>query len=75
VDEIDGTHVRNFRHLAELLRDAKGEDVTIGFADKSAPLLVFHRKAIEDASEEILSQSGIRRPYSDDLKPVFEAKR
>ncbi len=75
VDEVDGTRVRNFRHLAELLRDARGEDVTISFADKSASLFVFPRKAIEEASEEILSRSGIRKPYSDDLKPVFEPKK
>ena len=74
VDEVDGTKVRNFRHLAELFRDAKGEDVLIRFADRGTGILVFNRKAVADASEEILNGSGIRRPYSDDLKPVFDPR-
>ena len=75
VDAIDGVKVRNFRQLAELLRDARGENVTITFLEKNTDILVFNRRAVEDAAEEILSGSGIRKPYSDDLKPVFDPKK
>ena len=71
VDTVDGYKVRNLRHLAELLRDAKGERITIAFADKNSEILIFDRKEVLDASEEILNENGIRHPFSDDLKGVF----
>jgi hypothetical protein len=45
--------------------------VTITFYERSADMLVFNRRAVDDAAEEILSGSGIRKPYTDDLKPIF----
>ncbi len=74
VDEVDGVKVKNLRHLAEQLRDAKGDQVVISFVDRNADILVLDRKAVLDASEQILSENAIRKPYSDDLKPVFEKK-
>jgi S1-C subfamily serine protease len=75
VNEIDGVRVRNFRHLAELLRDGRGEDVMISFYERDADVLVFNRRAVDEAAEEILSASAIRKPYSDDLKPVFDGHK
>ena len=75
VKEIDGVKVSNFRHLAELLRDAKGETVTITFYERNTAMLVFNRRAVDEAAEDILSSSGIRKPYTDDLKPVFSVKK
>ena len=75
VNEIDGVKVRNFRHLAGLLRDAKGETVTITFHERDSAMLVFNRRAVDEAAEDILSSSGIRKPYTDDLKPVFSVKK
>ena len=74
VDEVDGVKVKNLRHLAERLRDASGDRVVITFRDTTADVLVLDRKGVLDATEEILAEFGIRKPYSDDLKPVFEAK-
>jgi S1-C subfamily serine protease len=74
VDEVDGVKVKNLRHLAERLRDAKGDQVVISFCDRGPDVLVLDRKAVLDASEQILSENAIRKPYSDDLKPVFEKK-
>ena len=61
VDAVDGTKVRNLRHLVELLRDSKGERTTITFIDKSSEVFVFDRKEVLDATEEILDENGIRR--------------
>lgn len=75
VDQIDGVKVKNLRHLAELLRDAKGEFVTITFQDRTPDAFVLDRKKVSDAAEEILSENSIRKPYSDDLKDVYEGKK
>jgi S1-C subfamily serine protease len=74
VKEIDGIKIRNFRHLAECLHDAKGEQILVSLYDKNAELLVFNRREAVEAAEEIHTEYGIRKPYSDDLKPVFEGK-
>ena len=73
VEAVDGTKVRNLRHLAELLRDGKGERTTITFSDKGSGVFVFDRKEVQDAAEEILNENGIRDACSDDLKDVFKA--
>jgi S1-C subfamily serine protease len=74
VDEVDGVKVKNLPHLAERLRDAKGDRVVITFRDTNAETLVLDRQGVLDATEEILGEFGIRKPYSDDLKAVFEKK-
>jgi hypothetical protein len=75
VKEVDGVKVRNLSHLAACLRDAKGERVVITFFDRNAGLLVLNRQGAIDAAEEIQSEYGIRKPYSDDLKSVFEGRK
>ena len=74
VAAVDGTPIRNLRHLAEVLRDAKGEFVVFTFTDEDVDALVFDRKEVEDATEEILSENGIRKAYSDDLKLILGRK-
>ena len=74
VDEVDGVKVKNLKHLAERLRDASGDRVVFSFRDTNAETLVLDRKGVLDATEEILAEFGIRKPYSDDLKGVFEKR-
>ena len=70
VERINGTAVRNLVHPVELLRDAKGEFLTVELAGAAAPL-VFRRGEMPTATEEILSDEGIRKQYSDDLESVW----
>ena len=62
--------MRNLAHLVELLRDAKGEFLTIDLAGAGAPL-VFRREEVLKATEDILSDEGVRKQYSDDLESVW----
>ena len=71
VDAVDGNKVRNLRHLGELLRDSKGERLTITFADKNSEVLVLDRKEVQEAAEEILNENGIRDAHSEDLKDLL----
>ncbi len=70
VAKVDGTKVRNLAHLVELLRDAKGEFVTVECVGPVEPL-VFRRAEDVAATEEILSDESIRKQYSDDLEAVW----
>ena len=75
VDEVDGVKVKSLRHLAERLRDAKGDQVVVSFVDQSADVLVLDRRGVLEAAEQILSENAIRKAYSDDLKPVLDPKK
>jgi hypothetical protein len=37
--------------------------------------LVFRREEVLKASEDILSDEGVRKPYSDDLEDVLHPKK
>jgi S1-C subfamily serine protease len=70
VTHLNGTPVKNLAHAVELLRDAKDQYVTVDLAGTSPPL-VFRRQEILDVTDEILSDEGVRKQYSDDLQSVW----
>jgi hypothetical protein len=70
VTQVNGTAVRNLVHLVELLRDAKGEFLTIDLYGYTSPL-VFHRGEMAEATEDVLADEGVRKQYSDDLEKVW----
>jgi hypothetical protein len=71
VDKVNGVHIRNLKHLVETLRDATGEFVEFAFLGRYNELLVFKRKEVLDATEEILSDNGIRQQYSANVAPIW----
>lgn len=75
IREVDGIPVKNLKHFVEILRDGKGPQVNFKFAkmaNRAQENLVFDRRAMLAATEDILKDFGIRYPYSDDLRPVWE---
>ncbi|MBC7984044.1 MAG: trypsin-like peptidase domain-containing protein, partial [Candidatus Obscuribacterales bacterium] len=60
VDSINGTPVRSLAHLVELLRDTTDEFLTIRFEQHSGETLVLARKEVLAATEEILTDNGVR---------------
>jgi hypothetical protein len=74
VTHVNGASVKNMRHLVSLLRNAKDEFVTIDLAGASPPM-VFRRADIVQATEDILSDEGVRKQYSDDLEDVWHPKK
>jgi S1-C subfamily serine protease len=69
--EFNEKPVRSLRSLAEMLRDCEDEFLRFKMADRSESL-VFRRDEFEAATEEILSNEGIRFQASDDLRDVVE---
>jgi S1-C subfamily serine protease len=71
VQEMNGTKVKNLRHLAELLRDCEDEFVRLEMSDRSESL-VFRRDELKATTEEILSDEGIRYQSSEALRDVWK---
>jgi len=74
VKSINGTAVKNLRHLVELLRDAKGDHIVFDFHGKGHEILVFPRKEMVAATDEILTDNGVRSQASPELLAVWNEK-
>ena len=73
VKTIGGVPVRNLRHAVELLRDARGEFTTIDFDRRGGEAIVFARKELEAATEELLTDNGIRAQGTPELLTIWSA--
>jgi S1-C subfamily serine protease len=76
LSEINGVQIRNLRHLVEILRDNRAEQVSFKFASSGVlthETMVFNRAELTEATAKILEDNGIRYPYSPDLRAVWEA--
>jgi PDZ domain-containing protein len=71
ISEVNGIKIRNMSHLVEVLRDTKSEFVTFVFAGRSAETLVFPRKKMLDATEDILGDNGIREQGSPEYMQIW----
>jgi S1-C subfamily serine protease len=75
IGEVNGTRIRNLKHMVEVLRDATSEYVEFKFLCKFTDTIVFNRKEALDATEEILSDNGIRGQYSTDMASIWNATK
>jgi S1-C subfamily serine protease len=76
LSEVNGVPVKNLRHLVELLRDIRDEQISFKFSSAGVlthETMVFNRAEINDATGKILEENGIRYPISADLRSVWEA--
>jgi S1-C subfamily serine protease len=74
LSEVNGTVVRNLRHLVEILRDSREQQLTFKFASAGVlthETMVFNRAELIEATGKILDDNGIRHPYSVDLRTVW----
>jgi S1-C subfamily serine protease len=74
VKSVNGTHVHSLKHLVALLRDLKDPFVSIEFDQKGNEALVFSRPAILAATDEILTDNGVRAQGSPDMMTVWQEK-
>src|SRR3984957_7277155 len=72
VYSVNGTHVHSLKHLVALLRDLKDAFVTIEFDQKGNEALVFSRTAMLAATDEILTDNGVRAQGSPDTLAVWQ---
>jgi S1-C subfamily serine protease len=74
VKSVDGTAVKSLRHLVELLRDGKSDYVVFDFLGRGQETLVFPRKEMVAATDEILTDNGVRAQGSADTLAVWNGK-
>jgi S1-C subfamily serine protease len=75
VAKVNGTKIKSLRHLVETLRDVKSPFVEFEFAERYSEKLVFKRKEVQGAMEQILTDNGIRLQASPkSLLKVWENK-
>ncbi len=74
VYSVNGTPVKSLKHLVALLRDMTDPFVTIEFFTKGGEALVFSRTAIMAATDDILTDNGVRAQGSPDMMAVWQAK-
>ncbi|MGB6450558.1 MAG: trypsin-like peptidase domain-containing protein [Steroidobacteraceae bacterium] len=74
VYSVNGTRVRSLAQLVALLRDLKDEFVVIEFDSRAGETLVFPRKDMIAATDEILTDNGVRAQGSPDMIAIWQAK-
>ncbi|MEO6994961.1 MAG: trypsin-like peptidase domain-containing protein [Lacunisphaera sp.] len=75
VHSVNGTVVKNLAHLVTLLRDLKDDYVTIEFEHRGGETMVFPRKDMVAATEDILTDNGVRAQASPELLALWNAKQ
>jgi S1-C subfamily serine protease len=73
VKSINGVPVKNLAHLVQLLRDSKDEFIVIDFQQRGAESIVFPRQDMQAATEELLTDNGIRAQGSADTLAIWSA--
>jgi S1-C subfamily serine protease len=75
VKTVNGVVIKNLNHLVQVLRDATDEFVTFEFDGRNMEALVFQRREMLAATEDILTDNGVRAQGSADTLGVWEAKK
>jgi len=74
VYSVNGTAIRSLKHLVAVLRDSADDYVILQFEPRAWSALVFNRKELLTATEEILTDNGIRAQGSAELMDVWQNK-
>ncbi|HMI73311.1 MAG TPA: trypsin-like peptidase domain-containing protein [Steroidobacteraceae bacterium] len=74
VSSVNGTAIKSLAHLVAVLHDLKDPFVTIEFGSKAGEALVFSRTAIVAATDDILTDNGVRAQGSPDMMAVWQPK-
>jgi S1-C subfamily serine protease len=74
VYSVNGTRVRSLKHLVGLLRDLKDEFVVLELENRGGEGLVFPRAEMVAATEDILTDNGVRAQGSPDMLEIWRAK-
>jgi S1-C subfamily serine protease len=74
VRSVNGVAVRNLAHLVQILRDSKEEFIVIQYDGLGGEGIVFPREAMVAATDEILTDNGVRSQGSPDTLAVWNAR-
>jgi len=71
VKSVNGVRIKNLNHLVEVLRDSNIEFVRFEFDQRDAETLVFPRKEVMAATDDILSDNDLRSQGSPDTMAIW----
>jgi S1-C subfamily serine protease len=71
VKSVNGVPVKSLLHLVALLRDARDEYVRLDFSRRGGEAMVLSRAEVTAATEEILTDNGVRAQGSPDALAVW----
>jgi S1-C subfamily serine protease len=74
VKSVNGVQIKNLAHLVGILRDLNDQFITIEFNARGGEALVFPRKEMIDATNDILTDNGVRSQGSADMLEIWNAK-
>jgi S1-C subfamily serine protease len=74
VKTINGTVIKNLEHLVQTLRDSKEEFITIEFDLRGGETVVFPRAEMLTATDDILTDNGVRSQGSPDMLAIWNVK-
>ncbi|HTY88689.1 MAG TPA: trypsin-like peptidase domain-containing protein [Candidatus Acidoferrum sp.] len=74
VKTVNGIAIKNLGHLVEVLRDAKGPFIVVAFDSRYNETVVFPRADMLAATDEILTDNGVRSQGSSDTLAIWNAK-
>jgi hypothetical protein len=74
VKAVNGILVKNLNHLVEILRDSKDEFITIECNTRFGETMIFPRTQMVAATDEILTDNGVRSQGSPDTLAIWNAK-
>ena len=72
---VNGTKIKNLRHLVETLRELDAQQVSFDFADKNVETLILNRAEILAAMDVIISDNGIVKQCSPDLQAAWNGSQ
>jgi len=75
VKSVNGIPIKNLAHLVAVLRDATDKYLNFEYDNLGGETMVFPRADMSTATEEILSDNGIRTQGSPDLMSIWNLKR
>lgn len=71
ISHVNGVAVKNFHHLVELIRDSSDPYIEFTFAGHHVETTIFRKDAMGAATEDVLSENGIRFQYSQDVAEIW----
>lgn len=71
IKDINGIKIKNIRHLVEVIQNSK-EYIEINFEGNFVETMIFRKADMEAATEEILTENGIRFQCSNDLMDMIK---
>jgi S1-C subfamily serine protease len=74
VSAVNHVQIRNLRHLVQVLRDSRDPFIIVEFAGHLGEDIVFTRAEMLAATEDILTDNGIRNQGSPDTLEVWRGK-